>query len=1284
MKIELEQLRDQIRLHTHANEQECVKYLLDHKSLTTQHRELAISRAKSMVEGCRANADKAGLLDCFMQEYSLSSKEGVALMCLAESLLRVPDTKTIDALIAEKIHSGNWAEHKGRSGSVFVNASTWGLLLTGHIVTLDDDITRNTQSWIKKVTSRVGEPVVRGAIRQAMKIMGEQYVLGRDIEEALKRGNKIYTSDLRFSFDMLGEGARTQEDAEHYYQAYLHAIKYIGSVELQKHTDNANSISVKLSALHCRYEYTQESRVINELYPKLLDLAQSAKDLGIGLSIDAEEADRLELSLNLFEKLLHEASLADWNGLGFVLQAYGKRAPFVIDWLSALCRACDRRINLRLVKGAYWDSEIKHAQEQGFNDYPVFTKKVNTDLSYEVCAAKLFEADDVIYPQFATHNAQTAAVIEQLSQLDSDNNETSKKPFEFQNLHGMGDLLRLELHNKNLKNSVPIRIYAPVGAHRDLLPYLVRRLLENGANSSFVNRFLDNKVPVDELIQDTQIKCLESTHARNTQIPEPKNIFKVHGENRNHTHGVDLSNPRIAEGFLKVVAKAVDTKLTTGPIISGQMHTTKPVPIYSPNDNSTLIGSVSLASKEHVLAAMDKASSAFFEWNALECSKRSTILNRAADIFESEMANLVGLISYEAGRTINDGIAEVREAVDFLRYYALHALDSEHTSNNSKTNKKNDQWHKQGRGVFFCISPWNFPLAIFVGQIAAALVTGNTVIAKPADSTPLVAGRAVDILHKAGVFKNALHLLPGDGKMIGELINTDPRLKGVAFTGSNMVASDIYNTVLKGHALPCFIAETGGQNAMIVGSSALVEQVVDDVIQSAFLSAGQRCSALRVLYVQEDVADQTIHMLKGAMQELNIGPSYQLETDVGPVIDHKAQAKLESHIDNMKRNALFHYACKLPDSCIKGTFVVPHLFELQHINELSGEVFGPILHVIRFKLNELDGILSDIRDTGFGLTLGVHSRVNAFIDKVINQTKVGNNYINRNMVGAVPGVNPFGGHGLSGTGPKAGGPNYLQRFSQWCQRDGADDTSDDKLAEFDAHFKTSEEPLEWCDIGCLNSIIHLEMSYEDLNNIFNTAIKNLSSSDSSSLGVHYLLISNLKKYIGQIRQLGLQIRTFPGPTGETNYMKMQSRGIVVAYADESACTEQIINLILASIGAGNTVVTLCLPKQMACYQYLQKILFDAGLPPGRLNFCAPSQLEQLPQASISAFAYQGEPANGLEYLRQISKNNDKIIAFIDDPQLDTYMLRFMLEKTITNNIVATGGNTALLSLGENG
>jgi RHH-type transcriptional regulator, proline utilization regulon repressor / proline dehydrogenase / delta 1-pyrroline-5-carboxylate dehydrogenase len=1060
----LASLRASIQRTTHRDEHLCVEELLTENDLPPDQPQKTLDLARELVLACREDHQGRGSLDTFLQEFGLSNKEGVALMCLAEALLRVPDEATAENLITEKIQSGDWASHLGHSDSLFINASVWGLMLTGEVLSLGPEITGNitdtADSWLKQLVHRLGEPVATRAILQAMRILGNQYVMGGNIDEAIRRGRKEAPNGDPFSFDMLGEGARTYADARRYFKSYTHAIDVIGKTIHQGGNGSdiylANGISIKLSALHPRYEYAQKAGVMTELLPRIRTLALAAKQYNMGLSIDAEEAHRLDLSLDIFQALAQDPDLSGWHGLGFVLQAYQKRAPLIAQWLIALAEDTNHRLMVRLVKGAYWDAEIKHAQEQGFPDYPVFTRKVHTDLCYEHCARLLLAAPQAIYPQFATHNAHTLAMVLTTA---------GDASFEFQRLHGMGQ--RLYQHLREYLNQqgtqVPlIRTYAPVGQHRELLPYLVRRLLENGANSSFVNQVLDKHMPVDVLVQDVTSLVAAHTPYRHEKIPTPPKLYSAADDIRENSPGIDLNNPISAELLLDKMTIAMAKQYTAGPIIGGELIAGDPTeqqpingrakehltahPILSPANSSDIVGHCTHARTEDIQRALSLASSAQPAWDICGGYARATILERMAKLLEQQRPSLMGLICKEAGRTIPDALSEVREAIDFCRYYALQArLHFSDATNLPGPTGEGNQLSLHGRGVFLCISPWNFPLAIFTGQIAAALVAGNTVIAKPAECTPLVAALAVQLFHQAGIPPDVLHLVPGKGAKLGKLLVQDQRISGVAFTGSTETAKLIHQELAKrpGSIIP-LIAETGGQNIMVVDSTALPEQVVDDVIHSAFLSAGQRCSALRVLFLQEDVADDILNMLVGALDTYQVGDPTKLATDIGPVISQEAQKTLMEHIKKLTIEGLLlthlnpHTAAdsnthptlttqtKEPP---QGYFVTPHIFDIESLQQLPNEIFGPILHVIRYNANELDKVIKQINDSHYGLTLGVHSRIQSFADYIFNRTQVGNTYINRNMVGAVVGTNPFGGCGLSGTGPKAGGPHYLLGFS---------------------------------------------------------------------------------------------------------------------------------------------------------------------------------------------------------------------------------------------------------------
>ena len=975
--------------------------------------------AAGLVRRVRVRASDQGVVESFMRQYDLGSEEGVLLMCVAEALLRIPDQDTADALIRDKLGEADWKRHMGQSESVLVNASTWGLMLTGHLVDLADDTRRDVHGAFKRLAGRVGEPVIRLAVRQAMKIMGHQFVMGRNIGEALSRARKGRNADYRYSFDMLGEAALTQRDADRYLEAYRSAIDAIGR-DARGHADAivAPSISVKLSALHPRYEHAKRERVLAELAPRLLDLAQRAKGHGIGLTVDAEEADRLELSLDVIEAAWRDESLAGWDGFGIVVQAYQKRAPFVIDWIVGLARRGGRRIPVRLVKGAYWDAEVKRAQVDGLPGYPVFTRKPNTDVSYLANARRLLDAGHAVYPMFATHNAQTIAAVHRMA---------AGRPFEFQKLHGMGDDLYDEVIPAD-RLGVPCRVYAPVGSHEDLLPYLVRRLLENGANSSFVNRITDEDVPVDDLVRDP-VEVVSSFDAiPHPRIPLPAQLYRGQGHERTNSMGINLAN----DDDLRDLAAAIGsgaTDWTATPLVPGATSRAPSIDVTDPADRRRTVGRWQPADGVTVEQALDNAVAAQPGWNATPAASRAAILEHAADLMEQRMPAFIAMCTREAGKTVIDGVAEVREAVDFLRYYAGEARRQFATDALPGPTGESNTLQLEGRGVFVCISPWNFPLAIFTGQVAAALAAGNSVLAKPAEQTNLVAHAAVKLLHEAGVPASVLQLVPGDGASVGAALTSDPRVAGVAFTGSTATARAINRALAaRDAAIGVLIAETGGQNALIADSSSLPEQVVKDAIGSAFTSAGQRCSAARVLFVQEDIADKVIDMLAGAMAELMVGDPGELSTDVGPVIDADALGLLDAHAADMAGARLIAQA-PLPEAAAHGTFFAPRAWEIDSIGRLEQENFGPALHVVRWKADQLDQVVDAINATGFGLTLGIHSRIDETVERIVARAKVGNIYVNRNQIGAVVGVQPFGGQGLSGTGPKAGGPHYLPRFA---------------------------------------------------------------------------------------------------------------------------------------------------------------------------------------------------------------------------------------------------------------
>ena len=977
----------------------------------------ATATARALVKGVRAH--KPSGLDAFLQAYDLGSDEGIAMMCLAEALLRIPDAHTADELIADKLSGPDWAEKLGQSDSSFVNAATFSLLLTGKVLEGASDRSDNWKAALGRAVGRLGEPVVRTAVREAMKILGRNFVFGRTIDEALRRAAPERSQGLSHSFDMLGEAARTIEDAERYAEAYRNALDRIAK-EAKGGFTKSPGISVKLSALHPRYEWSHAEEAKAFILPILQELAEKASKADVHLTIDAEEADRLELQMDMLEALLVDDSLFanGWGGLGIAIQAYQKRALPLCEWTVLAARAHRRKLMVRLVKGAYWDTEIKAAQVAGLPDYPVFTRKVATDVSYLACAKILLAAKDAIYPAFATHNANTIAAVKALA---------GKTPFEFQRLHGMGEGLYEEV--AKLEKAIgdpqtPVRIYAPVGSHKELLAYLVRRLLENGANSSFVNRIADEQVSLDDLVRDPVADLEALTPKRNPKIVLPTDLF---GTGRRNSAGVDLSDPLVREPLMERL-KALESRTWTAKPGLGKGEGR---PIVSPHDHRITVGTTFEATADEVDRMVRAAHAAQIEWDSLGGEKRAQVLERAADLYEEHAEEFFSLCTREAGKTLIDGVLEVREAVDFLRFYASEARRqfTKPLPLPGPTGEQNEL-RLHGRGVIAAISPWNFPLAIFTGLVSAPLAAGNAVIAKPAGQTPLIGALAIELMHEAGIPKDIVQLAPGSGRVVGGTLTAHPLLSGVVFTGSTETARMINRTLADrdGPIIP-FVAETGGQNAMIVDSSALPEQVTRDVISSAFQSAGQRCSALRVLFVQEDVADGMIEMIAGAMEALKVGDPSDLTTDVGPVIDEAAKKVLDDHIKWLDKNAKKICRLKAPKEAANGWFIPPALYEIQSLSQLNRENFGAILHVVRFAGDKLDKVVEAINTTGYGLTLGLQSRIDTVRDYVEAHARVGNFYVNRNQIGAVVESQPFGGEGLSGTGPKAGGPHYVARFA---------------------------------------------------------------------------------------------------------------------------------------------------------------------------------------------------------------------------------------------------------------
>ena len=1016
----LDPLRAAIASAYLADENACVDGLLSQATLDEAVLQRIHNRAHGLVSAVRQRQPQESNLDAFLHEYDLSSQEGVMLMCLAEALLRIPDGGTADRLIQDKLSKGVWNKHLGHSHSLLVNASTWGLMLTGRLVKWNVDDPQDLGDVLGRLAARLGEPMVRLALKQAMGILGEQFVMGRNIEEALKRSHRKNEQLYRYSFDMLGEAALTYQDADRYTEAYLDAVAELAADPSAKNPDfyARPSLSVKLSALHPRYEFAQRQQVMAELLPRLSHIVNKARTADICITLDAEEADRLDLSLDLFAAIYNSPTLNSWPGFGLAVQAYQKRALPVLNWLIDLARTRGKCIPVRLVKGAYWDTEIKRAQVAGLPGYPVFTRKINTDVSYLACAKIMCAARDVLFPQFATHNAYTVAAIIEIA--------GERRDFEFQRLHGMGgSLYRQLLQDSDL--NVACRVYAPVGGHEDLLPYLVRRLLENGANTSFVNRLEDERAPIDEVIADPVTRLRDTTPKAHPRIPLPADLYP----DRRNSSGFNLADPLTLSSLDEALHAEAKKSWRATPLIGRETTFGEDLPVNDPSDRRRIIGTVVHADTVMLDIAVTTARAVAPQWNATPAEQRATILERAADIFELHAPELMALCIREGGKTLADAVAEVREAVDFCRYYATCSrrdFGSPHTLIGPTGEQNELQYH--GRGVFACISPWNFPLAIFTGQVSAALAAGNAVIAKPAGQTPLIAHRAVQLMHEAGVPFQVLHFIPGEGRILGPLLAGDERINGIAFTGSTETARSLQRALAaRDGAIVPLIAETGGLNTMIADSSALPEQVVKDVVRSAYTSAGQRCSALRVLFLQEDIAPKVMELLEGAMAELRMGDPGLLSTDIGPVIDEAARAKLLEHSARMKKDGRHIYTMQVPAELQHGCFFGPQLFEIDGLEQLKREVFGPILHVIRFRANELDKVIAAINYSGYGLTLGIHSRVDTTIEHIQTHARVGNCYVNRDMIGAVVGVQPFGGEGLSGTGPKAGGPDYLRRFA---------------------------------------------------------------------------------------------------------------------------------------------------------------------------------------------------------------------------------------------------------------
>ncbi len=1193
-----DELRRAIAATTRADEAAVVRQLIAEARLAEPQLNAARRVARELIETLRQRRGRAGGMDALMHEFSLSSSEGVALMCLAEALLRIPDAATADALIRDKVGGGDWRAHLGRSQSLFVNAAAWGLMITGRLVATHSD--EGLGRSLTQLVARGGEPLIRKGVDLAMRLLGQQFVTGQTIDEALANARGRRAMGYRYTFDMLGEAALTADDADAYFAAYRSAIGAIGATSGGLGAEAGPGISVKLSALHPRYYRAQRERVLAELLPRLRELCALARARDMGLAIDAEESERLDLSLELTERLALDTSLGGFNGLGVVVQSYQKRGPLVVDWLVDLARRSGRRLSVRLVKGAYWDSEIKRAQVEGQAGYPVFTRKVHTDVCYLACAKRLLAAAEAIYPQFATHNALTLASVREMALA------AGVGHYEFQCLHGMGEPLYDQVLGAD-RLDVACRIYAPVGSHQTLLAYLVRRLLENGSNSSFVNQILDPAVTIDELLRDPVGLAAEHDGAPHPRIGLPPDLF---APGRRNSAGLDLNDEPTLLALEASFARAGRQSWHAAPLLAeGTAGEAEPRAVRNPARLQELVGQVRDAGRHDVESALAAAQAYTTRWSATTAAERSTMLDRAADLLESQHAELMWLAVHEAGKTLGNALGEVREAVDFCRYYAGQLRAPGFDADSSPL------------GVVACISPWNFPLAIFVGQVSAALAAGNVVVAKPAEQTPLTAARAVRLLHEAGVPRAALQLLPGDGR-VGAQLAADARVRGVLFTGSSEVAA-LIDRQLAARSVQeeiVLVAETGGINAMVVDSSSLPEQVVHDVLASAFDSAGQRCSALRVLCLQEEIAARVLSMLSGALRQLSVGDPSRLATDIGPVIDAEARERLEAHVERLRAGHRLD-RLPLPAQAAHGHFVAPTIVEIDALAELDREVFGPVLHVLRYRRDGLGQLVDAINATGYGLTFGVHSRIDETIDFVVARIRAGNVYVNRNMIGAVVGVQPFGGLGLSGTGPKAGGPLMLPRLRRNAR-------SPSLPAAADAALPPAFSALwQWAQ-----------------------------ASGRADLAA---ACARLAQQAPLARAVEL-----PGPTGESNHLRFIARGRVLCVADDAS---ELLRQAAAALVGGNRVV-LCAPGAEAVL---------AQLPPeiGPLAQAAHGAADAA--ADLVLCGPQQAPT-----LRRLMAERDgprvRVVTPADDGSYPVSAL--VAEQTVTVNTAAAGGNASLMTL----
>ncbi len=1244
----LEQLRSRIQQYHIADESELLQELVVKADIGKSARNRVSAKALHLAAHIRDTASQTTGVEDFLAEYSLSTKEGVALMCLAEALLRVPDQQTADRLIRDKLANADWLSHLEDQDSLLVNASTWGLLLSGRLMDMSQEKDFEPVGIAAQLIARSGEPLIRASMKYVMRIMGSQFVLGRDIEEALQEAKKSERTGYRYSYDMLGEAACTMADAERYYESYLLAIAAIGQHVSGTNPVESAGISVKLSALHPRYESEQQERVLTELLPRLKVLALEARKLNIGFTIDAEESERLEISLAVIESLIKDEDLGQWDGLGIAVQAYQKRAFYLLQWLIELCRQSGRKIMVRLVKGAYWDQEIKRSQVEGLQDYPVFTRKAVTDLSYQACAKLLLENARWIFPQFATHNAYTVAFVQETA--------GSFVGYEFQRLHGMGEELFDYLIGSD---AVDCRIYAPVGRHAELLAYLVRRLLENGANASFVNHIYDQTVPLDSLVADPVEKVMGWRGKVDSGIPSPA---KIYGNDRLNSKGLDLS---VMEYACQIEDSVNNWRQRHGQT-RGMTKLDRATRIACPAETAIEFGVLPVTHVEQFEEILTDAGAAFDHWSERSVVERHDCLLRLADKINEQRDKLIAVCVWEAGKTIADAVAEVREAIDFCRYYAAQSLQILDLPQHGKSVPK-----LRSRGVMLCISPWNFPLAIFLGQVTAALAAGNAVIAKPSEKTGLTAHLLVQLMQSCGFTENLVQLINCTGQQVSHELLPDPRISGVMFTGSTATGASIARRIAQrsGVRIP-LIAETGGQNCMLVDSTALPEQVVKDVVTSGFQSAGQRCSALRVLYLQEEIADRVITMIAGAMRELRIGDPARVRTDIGPVIDSDALAALQKHVLYLEKQGRLIYQCRLTEECERGHFFAPRLYEIENISCLAGEVFGPIVHVVRFRSADLHRIFDEINSTGFGLTFAVHSRIQRTAELAADSVQAGNIYVNRNMIGAVVGVQPFGGRGMSGTGPKAGGPFYLWRLLQQHQ----DGQGQEKTIAI-------SEPDILQDVECQDSLA-LRNGRQWSKETVERRVERVTEWFEARYAQPFDQYQDLLELVVRLQS---EPRVLTGVTGELNELHLEPRGLIFVIAENERHRLSALKQVLVALLAGNQVVRVRLgdgnnrPSEMPELPMLDNrspVYQEIDLDSWRM-------LEQFLQTqAMDGVAVAGSIDIVQRLDRLLCKKTGPLVPLITETALPVLLLRLTVEKLVSTDTTASGGNASLLAMGK--